>query len=90
MSLQRIEHDWFWHLYSLKMWSPKASSINKYLLNITCVCVCVCILVVHRDTTCKIIHFGIMHAMILGNFKFLWLNEVSKTLSKSDLKGLLI
>lgn len=48
------------------------------------------ILVMHGGTTSEISHFGIMHATLIGNFKFPWLNEVSKILSKSDLKGLLI
>lgn len=49
------------------------------------------ILVMHGGTTSEIIsHFGIVHATLIGNFKFPWLNEVSKILSKSDLKGLLI
>lgn len=31
-----------------------------------------------------------MHATVIGNFKFLCLNEISKILSKFDVKGLLI
>ena len=41
--------------------------------------------------TGEIIHFwGNAYTTVIDNFKFLWLNEVSKTLLKSDLKALLI